>query len=497
MKYCKECGSQLSETASFCNECGTSVNGTKNNQAAIETQPSIPRQPMSKRSKVLLISGIAALLLLFGVHKIIETFMSKERLIEKFETALLEKDAKELAKLLTSNDKKLEITEKSVKGFIKYLEKNPEKEREIIETLEIQAESNDQKKKEDSDFLEEWMNEWNPSYSPVSLEQKGKFLFYDKYQITINAVYLTVETNYKDTVLYIDGKKIATANEPDFEGTFGPFLPGIHTLKGTLKTDFIDLKDEKEFVIDGNDNKESVDLYFDAEEVTVELPHSEYLSGSAKLYINGKDVGVNVLENHTFGPVLTNGSMKVQVEVDLPWGTVKTEEAAIEGNYIELDYKIDDDVKTTAMNTVHTYLDEYIQAYTSVDTSKLTTVTDKYKEEILSEATTAKENEEILKAQYLGTDFDLDSFNLDYNDGWNLVLTAQSKLKGVSYYANQEAPEMEETSWDQIYYLTYDTKEKKWLINSREDNWSSFNTENIHSLKSESPKLYTSVYADN
>lgn len=487
MKYCKECGSQLSETASFCKECGTPVNYEKSGQpatsvqTAVQSAPAQPRKPMSKKTKIMLISGLAAVILLFGVHKMMESLFSKERLIEKFETALHEKDEAALADILTSNDKKLDINKNSVKGFIAYFEENPDEERDIIVALEAQAKAYDEAKKENPRFLEELFEEFL-SYSPVTLEQDGKFLFYEKYQININGVYLTIETNYKDTMLSLDGEELATTTEPDYAGTFGPFVPGIHTLKGTLKTDFVDLEEEKEIYLDGYGTETTVGLYLDAEEVSVYLPDANYLSGKAKLFINGKDVGVNVLENRTFGPVLTDGSMNVQVEAEFPWGKVKTQEIPIEDDYIELSYDLED-VKTTAMNTVHTYLQEYLKVMTTADDSALTTVTSDVKEELLSRANGMKEDELIIKAEYLGTDFDLDSFYLEYDDTWNLKLSAQSKLNQATYYPDEEEPEMEEANWHQIYYLAYVPQQNKWLIYAHDDSRNGFDDKNVHSLK--------------
>lgn len=493
MKFCKECGNQLSHTATFCKECGTPVNGEKSSQPATSVQtdipeqttapvqPAVPRKPMSKKTKIMLISGIAAVILLFGAHKIVESLMSKERLIEKFETALHEKDAAALADILTSNDKKLDINKNTVKGFIAYFEENPNEEQEIIAALEAQAKAYDQTKEENPNLLDELFEEFL-TYSPVTLEQDGKFLFYEKYEININGVYLTIETNYKDTLLSLDGEELATTTEPNYSGIFGPFVPGIHTLKGTLKTDFVDLKEEKEIFLDGYGTEQSVGLYLDAEEVTVYLPDAEYLTGKAKLFINGKDVGVNVLENQTFGPVLTDGSMTVQVEAEFPWGKVKTKEVPIDDDHIELSYDLED-VKTTAMNTVHKYVAEYVKVMTSADESVLTTVTSNMKEELVSRANGMKEDEIIIKAEYLGTDFDLDSFYLEFDDTWKLRLSAQSKLNETSYYADEEETEMEETTWHQIYYLSYVPDQSKWLIYAHDDSWYSFNDENTKHVK--------------
>ncbi|WP_449537897.1 zinc ribbon domain-containing protein [Ferdinandcohnia sp. Marseille-Q9671] len=494
MKFCKECGKELKENASFCNECGTPLVQTNGNQPTTTTVQSVPKKPMSKKAKRAWIIGIVALIILFGVHKLVDSLMSKDRLIDKFETALIEKDAKQVANLLTSNDKKLEINEKSIAGLMKYFKENPDQVQETIATLEAQSRLVDNADKEGKSLVDLFADGLS-EYGLVTLKQDGKFLFYDKFQLNIASVYLTLETNYKDTVLSVDGKEVGTADKPDYEATYGPFLPGYHTISGKLKTDFVDLEQKEDIFLNGYDNKEHATLYLDAEEVTVELPPMGMTEFAAKLFINGKDVGVNLYENPTFGPVLTDGSMTLSVEADAPWGTVKTEEIPIDDDYLDITY-INDELKNTLMDTVHLYLQEWTTAYTSVDNSAITTAVQGVKDEVIEEANENKEQEYALEAQYLGVDFDLDSFSLYNPDGaWQATVSVLEHWNRDYFYKGDEV-ELEEDSDARVFYLIYDETQGKWLVSGSDYSWG-FDEDNIKEYTIKEPKSLVSTWLGN
>lgn len=498
MKFCKECGQSLSENALFCKECGTLVGS--HSSTPTEVQPSAPthitqgpKKPMSKKTKIMLVSVAVAIILLFGAHKIVESIMSQDRLIEQLETALLEKDNKAVAELLTTNDKKMKIDEKSVEGLMLFYKENPDQVNEVITALKNQstAINKAKKEKEGNSFLDSLQNGYF-GYNFITLEQEGKFLFYDKYELNIESVYLTLHTNYQDTILSVNGVEVGKADTVEFNGTFGPFLPGYHTVKGTLKTDFVDLNQEELIFLDGSESKVDVGVYIEAQEVTVELPSYE---NSAKLYINGKDVGINLSEQNTFGPVLTDGSMSFFVEVELPWGKVRTEEKAIDNYYVTVSF-LHDELKNDIMETIHLYNQEWPQAYTTADTSVVTTATQSLKDLIFTEASNDRNSDYALKVQYVGTNFDLDSFYLS-NDGgeWTSVVDAKVIRNSDYFYVGEENIELEENNDSREYHLVFDTNENKWLIQNIYSSWG-FNDGNIKEYEVTEVKEFTSLWAN-
>ncbi|WP_462410831.1 zinc ribbon domain-containing protein [Neobacillus sp. Marseille-QA0830] len=523
MIYCRECGKSLNESAQFCPECGTPVNraNTHENLAAeplqgnTAGQTTVPapnqihaeqsasrqaeaarateKQPMPAKTRNLLIASGVVLVLLFGGYKTAETLTSKDRLIDKFESALVEKDGQAVAKLLSSTDKKAEINEKTVKGFMKYYKNNPDEVSGLIETLKNQSKYYDQTKNANTSMLNK-LADGLLSDGAVNLEKSGKFLFFDTYKINVDMVYLNLSTNYKDTTLYLDKTKLGKATKPDYEKTYGPYLPGIYNLKAELKTDFTNLVTKKEVTLMGGADKKEVSLTLDGKDVTVDLgADADTSSVKGKLFINGKDVGVNPFENPTFGPVLTDGSMKLSVEAETPWGKIKTKEVPIKGQTVHLNLGNDDAFQTQIIDQVLKFQDQYLMAVTSGDTSKLTTATTNGTGSTQDDINSNAEDGIKYKGKHLSTVFDLDSFDVSYQDGvWVVTVDTEEKFNEAYYYEGENA-ETESAAHDVRYYLTYDKGSKAWLVDSQDETYS-FNDEHVKEKTVEKPVEYTTTY---
>ena len=494
MQFCKECGNKINNEQAFCNECGTPV-VSKNEEGSlpkndVTSVTASPKKPMSKKNKLIFIIGAVAVVLLFGGYKVGEALTSETRLISNFETALNENDEQAVSKLLSSNDKKLDINEKSVKGLLSYFKENPEEINETIELLKTQAKVASSKEVQQGAELEDLINSV-VGEGLINLEQDGNILFWDKFELNIDPVYLQLGTNYKDTLLYVDGEEVGKADKPDFESTFGPFVPGYHKIEAKLKTDFIDLVAKDEFLLNAVNEKQSEFIEIEAEEVTVYLPDG--IDTEAKLNINGKDVGVNVTENETFGPVLTDGSMKLSVTSEFPWGKVTSKEVEITGSDVTVDF-LNEDVQNQVMKAVHNFYTEYGEAYTTADASKLTTATKEYKDDIIEEANHNKEDGYNVSYEYIGTNFDLSSSSIEKSDGvWSVMIIGERKSKVGSSYEDLKST-IEEISDQQVFYLQYDEKQSKWLLDDTDSTYG-FDISNTKEMNVKEPKTFTSKWS--
>ncbi|MFS0783781.1 zinc ribbon domain-containing protein [Bacillus sp. 1P06AnD] len=493
MRYCKECGHPLKPEAQFCGECGAPVSeksavdsaGRQAEKAEIVST----KKPMTKKQKTAWIAGIAAVVVLFALYKVGDYFFSEEYAINHFEDALVAKDGKKVAKWLSTDDKKLTINEKSVKGFITYYKENPEQVNETVQALKRQAEEMDKQSNASSAAYGDY------SSGMVHLVKDGKFLFYDKYKLKVQPVYMAISTNYKDTSVYVDGKKMTVTKQPNAENTVGPFVPGTHIVEAKLKTSFVDLV-KKEKVVSGGAEKEAVELYLDGEEVYVDLDMGdEDVPAAGKLYINGKDVQINPFQNASFGPVLTDGSMTAAVEADMPWGKMKSAETAIDSDSIQINLGSDAAFQKTVMDTVVLNNKEWLTAYTTGDTSKVTTGTEDLRSTIKDNIEQAKSANEYYKAKYTGTTFDLDSFRLYTYDGkyYSDVKMLENK-QSDSYYAD-ETPELEENDDAYEVTLVYDANAKKWLVDSFDSSY--MESENTKLIKEDAPLEYATSWNKN
>lgn len=245
MKFCKECGKELKPGAQFCNNCGTNASGSSTPQ---RQQQTAPKKKMSKKNKIILAGVIAVLIILFAGYKTGEAMTSKDKVIDKFETALAEKDAKKLAKILTTDDKELKIDEDSVKGLIAYYNEHPEELDMLVADMKSQTDES-----------------VTNATGPIHLSVDGKkLLLYDNYEINVQAYYITLATAYKDTVLKVDGEEVGKADADDFEKTYGPFVPGTHEVSAALTQNMVEMAATKSMDLYSEDTKPYSDLQVEA-----------------------------------------------------------------------------------------------------------------------------------------------------------------------------------------------------------------------------------------
>lgn len=487
MLFCKNCGASLSEQAQFCKKCGTEV---KNSNLEKTTASRISSSKKWSKKQIWWVSSICAvILLLFAGYKTGEALTSKDSLIDRFEEALTERNGKKIADLLSSNHNNLEINEKSIQPFVKYLEANPKAEADIISLLKNQAQSFEEAKNQNLFGITEG--------GFLSLVKDGKTLFYDNYKIHIEPVFLTIGTNYQGTDLIVNGEKIDTSTEQDFTKEYGPYIPGIYEVEAALQSDFVKLeKKENETLISANENF-FVDMALDGQQVTLNwTADQEDLNG--KLYINGKDVNKDPYAEPSFGPVLTDGSMNLSVETEFPWGKIKTDDITINEEYLPINPIASKAFLEEITQTIFTGTNETMKALADGNVDAISTGSADYKSRIRETTDNMKEFGESYKGSFLSAEYDLDSPYLekDENGQWILNMSGQETHNASSYYEGND-PVLEESTEEYDYKLRYDKQNSKWLLEDRSTTFFSFskNYENTIEKKNENPIEYTSAWA--
>lgn len=500
MKFCRNCGEEIKVDAKFCKHCGYDLEAEKvkgENVERMNQKPSsdeivskeaiknMQKEPikLSMKSKVFLGVSVALIIFLFIGYKVGDSLTSHKRMTEKFETALLEKDAKTLGHLLTSETKSLKINEDTVKGFIDYYSNNPSEMNNLFTHLKDQGYQYDQ----DSDYIAS-----SNSYYVANLVKKGKKFIYDNYEIQVSPVYFDVGTNYSDTVISIDGEEIATTTNADYSKEFGPYLPGTYHFSAVYKSDFVELSTEADYTNFDPEYTDEVYLYIDGEEVSFDVANKDGLS-SVALFIDGEDIGINLIEKDTIGPVLTDGSMNVSFTGEFPWGTLLTEEIPLDNDYMDVNFSLTDENKQELQDALVQYNKEYLAAYTSGDVSDITTVTDEVKTRFVQGIEYDKENDKFYKAKFIGIDFDNDSYSIGYyDDQWRIDVDTITYIEEDSYSPNYN-PELELTESEISYQLVYDLDSKTWLVNG--DGWPGYMDDaDMTEYREEEPETYTSAW---
>ncbi|WP_147565844.1 hypothetical protein [Clostridium tyrobutyricum] len=82
-------------------------------------------------------------------------------------------------------------------------------------------------------------------------------LFFPKYKIAANPVFLTVTSGVKGADILIDGQKVAVTDSEKFSRQLGAYLPGLYNVEGKAKGAFEEMDNitKVDFIKDKEQNK--------------------------------------------------------------------------------------------------------------------------------------------------------------------------------------------------------------------------------------------------
>jgi len=399
---------------------------------------------------------------------------SRDKIIVKFNEALIAKNSSKLAGYIVSSDVKQKIDIKAIDKLLEYIDKNPSYRNEIKKSLENQASDIGRAtslKGNTKILLGSINSKVNNSQDLFTLKKSGKtWIFFDKYVFELKPVYIDVQTDFKDTQIFLEDKLICTADKKDYEKEVGPYLPGLYKIKVILKGEYVNMEkiiDVDLVKVENSINKDqklkSVKLSLDEYEVSIDSDFQD-----AKLFVNGKDTKLLVKDAKKFGPVSKDGSVKIYAQKEFPWGIIKSEEIKVGGSS-SINLKLtgaNDELKNTLMNTVNVYNKSWVEATQLRDASKLLNVAGKIKGTLIEDMQNAITGKDLYKVSLVKTIFDLDNFKVHQEGNkYYATLTEYQNLNYVKYKESDPIPETKLEKIARIYTLIYDETSKNWSIN--------------------------------
>lgn len=476
MKFCIKCGTEIQEGTLFCIKCGqpysnkaTPIQQAASIQQAEPIQKATPivnvameaqktNTKLSKMQKVISLAIVTSLLLGVFIYKVGESLTSREKVVSKFSQAIASKDSAELAKYIVSSDPKLKIDAKNIEPFLSYLDKNPSYRNEIVKSIDSQSTNM------------AFLNKLNGKPYLFTLKKQGKtWVLYDKYVFELKPVYIKVFTNYKDTKIFLDNNLVCTADKSDFTKEVGPYLPGLYKMRAFLEGDYVKLEETVDVdlvsnIDSSNPNQNIINqkLYLNGYEVSVNSDYED-----AKLFSNGKDTGLAIVDAKKFGPISKDGSVRLYAQKDFPWGTIKSEEVAADGSsniYLKLNI-VNENVKNILMETVNSHNNNSVDAFKNRDISKLVNVSESMKMSINDEIQRAITDKKMFDCGLVKAIFDLDSFNIYQRDNkYYAEVTGIESYSSAWYNEGSPVPKTILKEQDFKYILVFDEKLKKWVL---------------------------------
>lgn len=341
MDFCSNCGHKLTKEQEFCPECGQSASANQEVASAHqpryeEQQRSNPRKPMSKKTKVLSASILAAAVVLGGgYYAVNKMVMSPRAVSEGFVNAVKEKDIDKVKSYVNEGQIELSANDEQTKSFVEYLHHNPKVLSSINDGLLKETASYEAKAtlSDDSDDMP----------SPYAHLQKDgkKWGIFDHYTVRVNPAYAAVTSNEEGATVYVDNQKVGKVNSDEEEKNVGPFLPGTHKIKAVIKNEYGTVSSEQS--IDTSE-EEAARVDFDWSDYEVYV-YSDY--DNATLYVNGKSTDTEIGDLDYLGPLPMDGSVKVYAKRNFASGTKKTKVVEIRKNTSEVNLMFESENEVT------------------------------------------------------------------------------------------------------------------------------------------------------
>lgn len=307
------------------------------------------------------------------------TINSRNNVLSKLEKALINEDVSKLKSIVRLDGKR--VKDEQIKHIIEYY--NGDKNRVYATINQLR---ND--------------NETNIFYIE---DKKG-------IKINLKTYTVSVESNFDDCEYTIDDKNYIKSGQK-----FTNVIPGIYTIKGNKKGDNGDITASKEVVVIKD---EIVNIDFNAIYVTVK---SDYLD--ADIYINDINSGIKVNEGKELGPFNTDGTVKLHLERDFPWGHIKGEEVVVKDNPdVQLSIRMNnDEMEEDIFKEVSNFYTSVFEALNTSNKEKIVQSTEETKEKIY----------DILEKKYLILKNDYKINNIKIEDDKNQYSFKENQYKAT------------------------------------------------------------------
>ncbi|QHE63312.1 hypothetical protein FHE72_21720 [Rossellomorea vietnamensis] len=457
MKFCTSCGKKTEGNTPHCTGCGANISGK---ETLTKKETSIPSlSTLTLKTKIIIGAALLFFVACISLYKVGDSITDKANLLTDFEEYLETGNVDELVSILDSRKDSEKVTKKNVQALLTYLKENPDQKESMITQLHNTVKTADAHTVKAKDDLE------SPDQL-ITFEKRGKkFLIYDNYDFIMESTPMTVYTNYDDLRYYVNGKEIKPLSREGDSVNFGTFIPGTYKVKAVLTSDFVELEKEVDIQHVGQTD---TDLFFDIDYTTV---HTN--SEGASVWVNGKDTGMKTTEDNTaeIGPVLTDGSMEVQVKKDMPFGTIQSDVMTIDEDVLDAPLTLSDKQKDQVTEGLKQYFLNLSKALAYQDEKYLKEESNEVSSFVSSSFQELTGDDWKTFGYITDLEVDLKSLYLEEEDGeWIATLPIHAEWMQDYVYSGDPLSLSKESDVSN-YSLSYSAKSKKWSVASWSSVW--------------------------
>lgn len=282
-------------------------------------------------------------ILIISIFFISSFSLSKEEVLNKFESALINGDSSILAHCVRMENER--VSAKNLKPLIDIYNKDETRIYKIVNDIRKNGESGN-----------------------FTLKSNKTF-FLEKYYININAVTVNFITSIKNVNIEFSNKKFNLIDKAEFD-----VIPGRYNLIYTYKTEYGDISGSKTINLMED---ETVEINIDGDYITL---YSNF--DDAKVFINNIDTGLMAKDIKNYGPLPKDKDVKIFLQREFPWGTIKSEEVSTNNKqYIKLDIDmVNDELNNMINKTVNNFYSSSFKALNNKDKNIISGATEEVKE---------------------------------------------------------------------------------------------------------------------
>ncbi|RED64731.1 TcaA 3rd/4th domain-containing protein [Cohnella lupini] len=419
----------------------------------IEIAPVQPKKlaiKLSKKAAIFIASGLIAILLLIaGAYCLGKYLTDEQRLLDRFEHAVQADEADKLLKLLSSSNEDIPFERKTAEGIAEYLKADKAELDTLMERLRSEG------KRLRSGEAQSFDNDEDAAFVYLSKKDKKRWFLYDDYEFKIKRYRIPVRTNYEGAAIRVDGEELATAGEDGSTVEIGPFLPGQYEIEAQYQGEYTTLASkEKVALFPMGSYRDTVDIELEGDYVNVTASNSY-----ARIIINDYDIDLVVGDGQRIGPIAIDGSNKMRVEMEYPWGKTKSEELAIDTD--QLTFKIDEldeTDKEEIMDAAYDFASSWMDGFEARDVDKIRSVSPDRIADLTEYFADMVDTDEYYKGELRKLSFDLEGFDVNQYDEETYTASVKARLdySEVFYYGGFGAePELADGTNYTQYELQY------------------------------------------
>ena len=376
--------------------------------------------------------SIGLIIILLGIGYLMgSSATSKSRVLAKLQDSLVTCDSKELQKIIKINNKGVDIDK--LEPLLKYYKQDSSRISSTMKLLKTTGESNDFALKTEKGFLG------------------------TKYYLEVKVYNVTITSNYDEGKFYLDKDK---KNKIISGSQFKSIIPGIHNVNGVLKGEYSDIKASKEIVLMDNEN---IKLNFNAINIIINSNYTD-----AEIYINDQKTNNLVRDKKEFGPLATDGSIKVYIQKSFPWGTIKSKSQKVKDNpniSLEINMK-NDELLNQVSSSVEDFYYSVFDSLNHEDKSVIDNSSDEVKDEMYK---TFEKNYFLLKNRYNITSLKIneEASEFSYVDGeyYGRIVT------NIKYEISKIILPFDKDKFEKDFFVEIKYVDGKWQI-QKVDNFS-------------------------